>query len=84
MSGTPHTTRPMSMQARVRPGTSLGFRWGKLNGLCLAAGVGVLAAGYSSLAHGSASLAPVLLVAGYCGLIPAALLVRAGEREPGE
>ena len=44
----------------------------------------VLAAGYMSLAKGSLTLAPVLLVTGYCVLIPASLLVRGSGSNEGE
>ena len=44
----------------------------------------VLAAGYMSLGQGSLTLAPVLLVTGYCVLIPASLLVRGTGSNEGE
>jgi hypothetical protein len=62
----------------------LGFSWGALNSLLLGLGVLVLAAGYLALSKGSTTLAPVLLVAGYCGLIPASLLLRGRKEESGE
>ena len=62
----------------------LGFSWGALNSLLLGAGVLVLVAGYLALSKGSTTLAPVLLVAGYCGLIPASLLLRGRKEESGE
>jgi hypothetical protein len=62
----------------------LGFSWGPLNSVLLALGVVVLAAGYVALAGGSITLAPILLVLGYCGLIPASLLVRRDKASPGE
>lgn len=64
--------------------TDLGFSWGTLNSLLLGLGVLVLAAGYVALSKGSISLAPVLLVLGYCGLIPASLLIRGRRSGPGE
>ena len=54
----------------------LGFRWGPLNSLLLGLGLAVLVLGYVALARGSITLAPLLLVGGYCGLIPASLLLR--------
>lgn len=78
-------TRPKSLRARsAAPEVDLGFRWGAANSALLAIGVAVLAAGYMSLSKGSLTLAPVLLVAGYCVLIPAALLMRGSGSEPGE
>jgi hypothetical protein len=54
------------------------------NSALLALGVAVLAIGYMSLARGSLTLAPVLLVTGYCVLVPAALLVRGKGSNEGE
>lgn len=62
----------------------LGFTWGVLNRILLGLGVAVLVAGYVALSRGSTTLAPVLLVLGYCGLIPASLLFRGGNRATGE
>jgi hypothetical protein len=36
--------------------------------------LGVIAAGYADLARGGETIAPVLLVAGYCVLVPLAIL----------
>jgi hypothetical protein len=36
--------------------------------------IAVIAAGYADLARGGETLAPVLLVAGYCVLVPLAIL----------
>ena len=71
-------------QQRKPPETDLGFNWGLANSLLLGAALAVLAAGYLALAKGSMTLAPVLLVLGYCGLIPAALLVRGRAQGSGE
>ena len=85
MSQKPNITRPRSLKARMAvPEVDLGFRWGMRNSLLLGLGVVVLAIGYMSLARGSLTLAPVLLVAGYCVLIPAALLVRGSGSSEGE
>jgi hypothetical protein len=54
------------------------------NTLLLALGLALLVWGYVTLAQGSTTLAPVLLVIGYCVLIPASLLVRGRGSEPGE
>ena len=85
MSSKPTVTRPKSLRVKMQvPEVDLGFRWGLANTLLLAAGVGVLVVGYLNLQHGSITMAPILLVAGYCGLIPASLLVRVGGSDPGE
>ena len=62
----------------------LGFSWGMLNNLLLGLGLAVLAAGFVALSRGSTTLAPVLLVLGYCLFLPASLLLRARKSGPGE
>jgi len=86
MSQKPNVTRPKSLKAKMAPPeVDLGFRWGVLNSALLALGVVTLVAGYMSLSKGSLTLAPVLLVTGYCVLIPTALLVRgSGGSSEGE
>ena len=78
----PAARRPRSPRRPVE--TDLGFSWGKTNSLMLGLGVATLVAGYLALARGSTTLAPILLVAGYCGLIPASLLWRGRGGETGE
>ena len=73
-----------SRQQRKPAEAGLGFNWGLANSLLLGTALAVLAAGYLALAKGSVTLAPVLLVLGYCGLIPAALLVRGRAQGSGE
>ena len=84
MSSKSTVTQPKSLRAKLKPEVDLGFRWGTMNTALLAAGVALLGAGYLSLSRGSITLAPVLLVVGYCGLIPASLLVRGSGSESGE
>jgi len=85
MNQKPNVTRPKSLKAKAAaPEVDLGFRWGMQNSILLLVGVAVLAIGYKSLAGGSLTLAPVLLVTGYCVLIPASLLVRGGGSNTGE
>ena len=62
----------------------LGFIWGPTNSVLLGLGVLVLAVGYIALARGSITLAPVLLVTGYCVLVPASLLWRGRTEGSGE
>lgn len=78
----PTTTRPRSLRKPVE--ADLGFNWGRLNTLLLGLGILALVVGYVALSRGSTTLAPVLLVAGYCVLIPASLLVRGRAQAPGE
>lgn len=85
MSPKPIVVRPKSLKAKAAaPEVDLGFRWGMVNTVLLVLGVLVLAGGYKSLAGGSLTLAPVLLVTGYCVLIPASLLVRGSGSNEGE
>ena len=81
------TAKPNVRRSRTprRPAeTDLGFTWGVANSVLLGLGVAALVAGYTALGRGSITLAPVLLVAGYCVLIPASLLWRGRGQEPGE
>jgi hypothetical protein len=80
-----NVTKPKSLRNRMQlPEVDLGFRWGLANTVLLLAGVALLAAGYLSLSRGSITMAPVLLVTGYCVFIPASLLVRGGGTASGE
>lgn len=82
MSAVKVTVKPRSARKPVE--SDLGFNWGAVNTLLLVLGLAVLAAGYWALSRGSITLAPVLLVFGYCGLIPASLLVRGRAQGSGE
>jgi hypothetical protein len=85
MSNKVTITRPKSLRAKVQQvEVDLGFRWGLPNSILLVVGVASLVLGYLSMSKGSITLSPLLLVIGYCVLIPAALLVRGGGSDPGE
>ena len=76
--------RKPAIKSRIQrkpPETDLGFNWGLPNNLLLGLGFVALVVGYLALSKGSTTLAPVLLVTGYCVLIPASLLLRG--RTPG-
>jgi drug/metabolite transporter (DMT)-like permease len=75
---------PKARSSRKTEETDLGFNWGPLNSLLLGLGIAVLVAGYVALSKGDITLAPVLLVTGYCGLIPASLLLRGRSQGSGE
>ena len=60
-------------------GESLGF--GKLNYTLMAVGLGLIVLGYIFLASGSITMAPILLVLGYCVVLPVALLITSKERK---
>ena len=85
MNSKSNVTKPKSLRNRMQlPEVDLGFRWGPANSVLLLAGVALLVAGYLSLSRGSITMAPVLLVTGYCVFIPASLLVRGGGSASGE
>jgi hypothetical protein len=75
-------TRSRALRKPVE--ADLGFAWGRLNSLLLGLGVTSLIVGYVLLARGSITLAPVLLVAGYCGFIPTSLVLRRRSEGTGE
>jgi hypothetical protein len=69
----PQPVRPKPASKKpLRPMINLG----KKNYAILGAGIVTIAAGFISLASGSITLAPVLLVLGYCVMIPVGLLVK--------
>jgi len=82
--GSRPVTRQRPQQRKSQIESDLGFEWGALNTALLGAGVAVLVIGYFALSRGSVTLAPVLLVLGYCALIPASLLVRRRKPAAGE
>lgn len=59
------------------------IKWpfGKKNYIAFAIAMVVISLGYVSLGQGSITLAPVLLVVGYCVLIPVALLIKGRPEE---
>lgn len=79
-----NVTKPRSLRSKPQPEVDLGFQWGPMNTVLLAVGVALLVAGYLSLSRGSITMAPVLLVTGYCVFIPASLLVRGRGSASGE
>ena len=78
----PTIARPRSLRKPVE--ADLGFTWGALNSLLLGISLVVLVGGYVALSRGSTTLAPVLLVLGYCVLVPASLLLRGRDQGTGE
>ncbi|HWR81964.1 MAG TPA: hypothetical protein VN285_01530 [Candidatus Deferrimicrobium sp.] len=74
----------VATKKKTPPATpAITWPFGKKNYLVFGAAVVVIALGYIALAMGSITLAPLLLVMGYCILIPVALLIRP-ERESDE
>ncbi len=78
----PTVTRPRALKKPVE--ADLGLNWGPTNTLVLGVGLAALVVGYVALAKGSITFAPILLVAGYCGFIPASLLIRRRAQGSGE
>jgi hypothetical protein len=79
--------RKTNVKARVQRKaveSDLGFHWGAANSLLLGAGVAAVVTGFFTLSKGSLTLAPVLLVLGYVGLIPASLVLRGRNQGSGE
>jgi len=52
----------------------------RANLILFAIALGVIVAGYLTLAAGSITLAPILLVLGYCVLVPVAIVYRSRRR----
>jgi len=59
----------------------LSWPFGKKNYLFFGLALVVIAAGYILLGQGSITAAPILLVLGYCVLVPVALVVRDGKSD---
>ena len=56
----------------------------KKNYMWFAIGIAVIVLGYITLGYGSITLAPILLVAGYCVIIPIAIIINGGKEKPKE
>jgi len=54
----------------------LGWPFGMKNYLLFGLALVVIAIGYITLGYGSITLAPILLVVGYCVLIPISLIIK--------
>jgi hypothetical protein len=78
----PAAARPRSVRKPAE--VDLGFSWGIANSILLGLALAALVAGYVALSKGSTTLAPVLLVTGYCVLMPASLLYRGRGQGSGE
>lgn len=71
--GAPTFPLPMAKKtATQQPDPAL---FGRRNWQWLGAGIATIVAGFIALAMGSITLAPLLLVVGYCVLIPVGILV---------
>ncbi len=56
--------------------------FGKKNWMILGAGLASIILGFITLASGSITLAPILLVLGYCVLIPVGIMIKDKPKEP--
>jgi hypothetical protein len=56
----------------------------KKNYTLFAIGLAVIVLGYITLGYGSITLAPILLVLGYCVIIPVAIIINGGKKKPPE
>jgi uncharacterized membrane protein len=54
------------------------------NYFLFALGLLVIVVGYVTLGYGSITLAPILLVLGYCVIIPVAIIINGGKEKPPE
>jgi hypothetical protein len=74
---------PRAKQVR-EVGVFRGVRIGRRNIQIFAAGLAAIVLGYVVLSLGGESLATILLVGGYLGLLPWAILAGNGARQPAE
>jgi hypothetical protein len=77
----PETQRARRARGRRPAARQTALELTRKNYLILGAGLVAILAGYFLLSRGSISAAPVLLVAGYCVLIPLGILVRRSKGE---
>jgi len=56
----------------------------KRNYVLFAIGFFIIVLGYITLGYGSITLAPILLVLGYCVIIPIAIIINGGKQKPKE
>lgn len=73
---TKSTPSPRSKTGPAAPKARPNIQFGTKNWILLGVGILTIIAGYLFLAKGSITIAPILLVAGYCVLIPVAILVK--------
>jgi len=79
------------IKPQVKP-TAKGYKAGakpilpftQKNYLWFAVGLAVIVLGYITLGYGSITLAPILLVLGYCVIIPVAIIINGRKEKPKE
>ena len=57
------------------PAATVRIRWERRNRILIGAGLGAVTLGYVLLSRGDITAAPILLVSGYCVLIPLAFIL---------
>lgn len=72
-------TRPTGRARAATMTKSEGLPFTKMNYYIFAVGLLSIILGYFTLSQGSITLAPILLVLGYCVIIPVAILYRGKE-----
>lgn len=72
---------PKTAAKKTAKATESTFSFTRVNYLTLIIGLVVIAIGYITLRRGSITLAPILLVLGYCIIIPIGILLRT-RKEP--
>jgi hypothetical protein len=70
-------------QARTQSRT-FGLPFGRTNLILFGAGIAAIVLGFITLAFGSDTLAPVLLVLGYCVIVPAAIIWKEKRKTEGD
>lgn len=73
----------MAKKSKKEKQTRFEWPFGPKNYMIFGAGLLVIILGYVALAMGSITLAPILLVLGYCVLVPVAIVIR-GKKEDTE
>ena len=74
--GSPNPSgKPSPKAAAKEARTAILIRWERRNIALFGGGLSAVALGYLLLSQGSITLAPILLVAGYCILIPLAFIL---------
>jgi hypothetical protein len=75
-------TKPTGRAKAQATTKSEGLPFTKMNYYIFAAGLLAIVLGYFTLSQGDITLAPILLVLGYCVIIPIAILYRGKENSP--
>jgi len=72
----------MAKKEKKEDKARFGWPFGRRNYLIFGIGLAVIIIGYIALASGSITLAPLLLVIGYCVLIPISIMIKDKKKAP--